>query len=138
MPFSRAFQQQMQQHLDGLVGDAVVLKLHTGDPGADLNDNLAFGDGLPQRYSFRQGGTAVFTMPSMPPAFDRVPLPRKWWQLRRRYEDVRRPSFAYVHAVSMWANSGAAMRVHLSQPTPILLTPKSTLHITPDGKPTIT
>lgn len=67
----------LQRHLDDLVGDQVLFTLHDGAPGPHGIDNLAFGTGLPQRYSFAEGGSVGFRIPSMPVKNVRVPLPRR-------------------------------------------------------------
>ncbi|MFD6400786.1 hypothetical protein [Nocardia sp. NPDC060249] len=106
----------MNQHqLDELTGDRVEFAIHTGDPGPDCTDNLAFGDGLRQPYSFAEGGSVGFRIPVMPLEQVRVSLPRRWWQIRTRYRSREVVPMAHVKALTMWSNGQAIMRLSLPE-----------------------
>ncbi|MEV6219929.1 hypothetical protein [Nocardia sp. NPDC051833] len=108
----------LQQHLDELVGDQVLFTLHDGHPGPYGIDNLAFGTGLPQRHSFTEGGSVGFRIPSMPVKRVRVPLPRKWWQIRSRYRIEERRPMLVVQAVMLWSRSNRQPIVTVDLPEP--------------------
>ena len=111
---AKAAQEILQAEMDNLVGDTIILKLHDGPPGPDFTDNLMFGDGRPQEYTYSKGGAVTWKMPEVT---DRVPAPRRWWHLRRRYMDV--PKVWWVEWVTAWSDGRPVMpvdwrgRVHL-------------------------
>lgn len=129
-------QEQMQRYLDELIGDRVEFTIHDGDPGPECTDNLAFGDGLPQSYSFTEGGSVAFNIPVMPYERIRVPVPRRWWQIRRRYRIHTQASLVRIEAVTLWSKGRPMLRV--DAPTlPITLVGGGVLIITPNGKPQV-
>ncbi len=132
MTIQRPTQELMRRHLDELAGDRVVFTIHTGDPGPQGADNLAFGDGLPQPYSFTEGGSVGFRIPAMPRV--RVPVPRRWWQIGPRHRTEMREQLVRIEAVMMWANEHPVMPLDLPY-SPIVLVSGSVLIVTPHGKP---
>ena len=128
--------ESLQRRLDELVGNHVVFTIHTGDPGPHCTDNLAFGDGLPQPYSFAEGGSVRFCIPAMPRLRARVPVRRRWWQIWPRHRTEMREQLVRIEAVTMWSNGRPVMPVDLEY-SPIVLVSGSVLIVTPSGKPRI-
>ncbi len=133
---TRHTEELLQRHLDELAGDRVVFTIHTGNPGPRGTDNLAFGDGLPQPYSFAEGGSVGFRIPVMPRLRVRVPVRRRWWQIWPRHRTEMREQLVRIEAVTMWSNGHPVMPVDLPHP-PIVLVSGSVLIVTPNGKPRI-
>lgn len=128
--FSKTAQDQLQAEMDKMVDDTVVFKLHDGPAGPAFADNLMFGDGLPQEYTYSEGGELRFVMPELT---ERVPLPRQWWQLRMRYVDL--PKQLKVHEISMWSRGLPVMLV--DRRGPIYLTSGGVLTLCDIARPTI-
>lgn len=126
----------LQRHLDELVGDHVLFTVHDGDPGLHGTNNLAFGTGLPQPYSFTQGGSVGFLIPPMRLERVRVPLQRRWWQIRKRYRIREVSPMVRIQAVMMWSNGRCVMPINLPEPE-YLLRSGDMLTVIPNGKPKV-
>ncbi|MFE2994124.1 hypothetical protein ACFXG4_03820 [Nocardia sp. NPDC059246] len=127
-----------QRRLDEQVGDEVEFKLHDGDPGPNLDQNLLFGTGMPQSYQFSEGGDVVWHFSHLDPAPPRrVPVPRRWWQLRRRYTEVHQNPTVVIEAVTLWSDGKPLMPVPTEPHGRHTMLAGSTFYLTPNGKPTI-
>ncbi|MFC5789697.1 hypothetical protein ACFPPE_07490, partial [Agromyces tardus] len=91
--------------------------------------------GLLQSYSFAEGGSVGFLIPPMPLEHVRVPLPRRWWQIRTRYRIREVMPMVRIQAVMMWSNGHPMMTVNLPVPE-YQLRGGDVLIVTPNGKPT--
>ena len=131
---SHALAHEIGRRLNELVSDRVVFTIHDGDPDIHGTANLAFGDGLPQAYSFAEGGSVGFRIPAMPIEHVQVPLPRRWWHIGRRYRTETRTPLVQIEAVMMWSDGRPIMPVNLEY-SPIVLVSGSVLIVTPNGKP---